>query len=112
MEQSSYNFHIDEINKLMDENFVLTDQNNTWSKDRLASVKLLSEVFNTYIDLAEITMNFTELNKLTEDTQKNLEVNLFKNLLFIFKIIQDKDLSVSTLSESFKTRNNSNAGTL
>ena len=105
MEQSlneHYFLNKDTVNLLMSQYFELTNEENTWGKDRLTSVKLLSDVFNNYIDLAQETMNFTELDKLSKESQNNLEKSLLKNLLFILKIIQDKNLPLAKLLRSLE----------
>ena len=103
MEKESYTFQINQINTLMNNHFDLTNEDNTWSKERLTSIKLLSDVFNSYVDLAQDTMNFTELNNLTENQNKKFQKSLLKNLLFIFKIVQDKNISLNTILQSLES---------
>lgn len=97
-----YFLNRDTVDSLMNQYFELTNEENTWGKDRLTSVKLLSEVFNNYIDLAQETMNFTELDNLSKESQENFEKSLLKNLLFILRIIQNKNLPLTKLLKSLE----------
>lgn len=93
-ETEYYNIKRETVKNLASSMFNTSPQAERWGKDRLMSVKLLSETFNSYLDVAEQTLNFTQMENLSEEKKTVLEVAMAKNLLFILEAIDKNESSI------------------
>lgn len=92
-DQEKYIFDKPSLILLMEEHFNLSKNTDRWGKDRLASINLLSQVFNSYIDVAQETLNFTDFKSLSSSDETKFKKTIAKNLLFIFNVLQEKQIT-------------------
>lgn len=93
-ETEYYTIKRETVKNIANSMFNTSSEAERWGKDRLMSVKLLSDTFNSYLDLAEQTLNFTQMESLSKEEQTTLKITVAKNLLFIFEIMDKNELSV------------------
>ena len=79
----------------------------TWGKDALFSAVLIGDIFNSYIDTAEKTNNFTDFTQ-SDSLDQAFKASLIKNLLFIQAILDKANLDETSLYEALKQEKSSN----
>lgn len=79
----------------------------TWGKDALLSAVLIGDIFNSYIDTAEKTNNFTDFTQ-SDSLDQAFKASLIKNLLFIQAILDKANLDETSLYEALKQEKSSN----
>jgi hypothetical protein len=93
-ETEYYNIKRETVKNIANQMFNTSPEAERWGKDRLMSVKLLSDAFNSYLDVAEQTLNFTQMQNLSEEKKTVLKVAMAKNLLFILEAVDENELSI------------------
>jgi hypothetical protein len=93
-EKDCYTIDKQLVTKVTEKIFNTSEHPEAWGKDRLISVKLLSEVFNSYLDVAEETLNFTQLDNLPKEKESDFKIAIAKNLLFTLKVIAQNESSI------------------
>ena len=102
-EPEYYKIKRETVKNIVDANFNTSLEAQRWGKDRLMSVTLLSETFNSYLDIAEETLNFTQMGNLSEEKKVTLKKAMAKNLLFIFETIDKNESSIEDTLVAFTT---------
>lgn len=74
---------------------------SSWGKESLLSAITIGDIFNSYIDIAEQTDNFTNFLEETSSDQP-FKTALIKNLLFIYSILDKVGLDENALYEALK----------
>lgn len=93
-ETEYYTIKRETVKNIANSMFNTSSQAERWGKSRLLSVKLLSDVFNSYLDIAEETLNFTRMEDLPEEKEAILKIAMAKNLLFILETMDKNELSI------------------
>jgi hypothetical protein len=78
------------------------ENESSWGKESLLSAVILGDIFNSYIDFAEQTDNFTNFSEEISSDQP-FKTALIKNLLFIYSILDKVGLDEIALYEALKT---------
>ena len=93
-ETEYYTIKRETVRNIANSMFNTSSEAERWGKDRLMSVKLLSDTFNSYLDVAEQTLNFTQMENLSEEKKIILKIAMAKNLLFILETMDKNQLSI------------------
>ena len=103
METNQNNFNIDYINQLIENYYDDNLDTKGWKdKDTLRCITVLSSIFNSYLDTAQQTINFSQTLPTDSSEKEELTINLAKNLLFITQLAQKESIPPETLFNSLK----------
>ena len=103
METNQNNFNIDYINQLIDNYYDDNLDTKGWkNKDTLRCITVLSDIFNSYLDVAQQTINFSQTLPTDSSEKEKLTITLAKNLLFITQLIQKEKITPEALFNSLK----------
>ena len=103
METNQNNFNIDYINQLIDNYYDDNLDTKGWkNKDTLRCITVLSDIFNSYLDAAQQTINFSQTLPTDSSEKEELTITLAKNLLFITQLAQKENITPETLFSSLK----------
>ena len=93
METNQNNFNIDYINQLIENYYDDNLDTKGWKdKDTLRCITVLSDIFNSYLDVAQQTINFSQTLPTDSSEKEKLTITLAKNLLFITQLIQKEKI--------------------
>jgi|11BtaG_2_1085332.scaffolds.fasta_scaffold00001_44 hypothetical protein len=97
---TSYTIDKELVETLVNDNYNNSSSPTRYGKTRLISTQLLSKVFNAYLDIAEKSCNFTELDNLSDEEERTFNKAIAKNFLFILSLIHANDSSVEDVLKS------------